>query len=280
MKSFLKSKTIIATICWRWKTTYLYLIDVNTYVCNWNSKFWANLFDSILKEEKLLTLVDCLWRHTLLFYKWYEIHYAKLRHRKRLSTVFSVSELTLSTPSVSRCKTSPTSRDIRTLLRVCRRHVILHPPAKSKMALSPNDPNSFSRPEQCRVTNIDIILTVNFANHILKGFVGLDVEKTSPDVPSLVWISYFLITSPKLWSQFSFNLCILEVRHVLICLRYMVMCSLLISSISLRSYAFSTICKSCVALKRNNIGQFRLKGLSASLERHSYCQTRIDLKWN
>ena len=85
---------------------------------------------------------------------------------------------------------------IRTLhLRLIGVSRIPHPPAKFKMALSPNDPNSFSRPEQCKVTNIELLLTVNFELQILSGLISLDVEKSSPDVSNLVRVSKLLVLS-------------------------------------------------------------------------------------
>ncbi|XP_013791875.1 leukotriene A-4 hydrolase-like isoform X1 [Limulus polyphemus] len=53
-------------------------------------------------------------------------------------------------------------------------------------ALSPSDPNSFSRPEECIVIGIHIDWEVNFENHILTGFVDLTVEKKDTSASHLV----------------------------------------------------------------------------------------------
>ena len=62
----------------------------------------------------------------------------------------------------------------------------------SKMALSPSDPNSFSRPDLCKVTSIDIALTVNFVNQILSGCVTFNVEKKVAGAETLVRTSIIL----------------------------------------------------------------------------------------
>ena len=54
------------------------------------------------------------------------------------------------------------------------------------MALSPNDPSSFARPELCKVTAIDLNLEVDFEKHILKGCVTLDVERCKVEEGALV----------------------------------------------------------------------------------------------
>ncbi|XP_054717226.1 leukotriene A-4 hydrolase-like [Uloborus diversus] len=47
------------------------------------------------------------------------------------------------------------------------------------MSLSKNDPNSFSNPEECTVSHIDLRLEVDFKKHILKGCVNLSVERNT-----------------------------------------------------------------------------------------------------
>ena len=54
------------------------------------------------------------------------------------------------------------------------------------MALSPNDSSSYSRPDLCKVTNINLDLNVNFEKHILQGFVELTLEKIQKDTTTLV----------------------------------------------------------------------------------------------
>ena len=54
------------------------------------------------------------------------------------------------------------------------------------MALSPTDSSSYSRPDLCKVSNIDIDLNVNFEKHILQGSVELTLEKIQKDTTSLV----------------------------------------------------------------------------------------------
>ncbi|XP_033209580.1 leukotriene A-4 hydrolase-like [Belonocnema kinseyi] len=49
-----------------------------------------------------------------------------------------------------------------------------------KMALSPNDPTSFSRPDLVAVTNVHFQLFVNFEKKILQGHVILDAERKKP----------------------------------------------------------------------------------------------------
>lgn len=48
--------------------------------------------------------------------------------------------------------------------------------------LSPNDPSSFARPEECRVVDIHLNLDVNFEQRVLSGSVLLIVEKQTEDV--------------------------------------------------------------------------------------------------
>ncbi|XP_076329349.1 leukotriene A-4 hydrolase isoform X2 [Tachypleus tridentatus] len=53
-------------------------------------------------------------------------------------------------------------------------------------ALSPSDPNSFSRPEECIVIAIHIDWDVNFEKQVLDGFVDLAIEKKDPSASHLV----------------------------------------------------------------------------------------------
>ncbi|GIY29295.1 leukotriene A-4 hydrolase [Caerostris darwini] len=43
--------------------------------------------------------------------------------------------------------------------------------------LSENDPNSFSNPESCIVTDIDLHLEVDFEKHVLSGYVDLSIDR-------------------------------------------------------------------------------------------------------
>jgi len=52
--------------------------------------------------------------------------------------------------------------------------------------LSPLDPNSFSRPDEVKVTHMDLELDVNFADQTLSGQVVLSVEKVNLDAKVLV----------------------------------------------------------------------------------------------
>lgn len=54
------------------------------------------------------------------------------------------------------------------------------------MALSSNDPSSFSRPEDHLLVSIHLQLTVDFSNHVLKGSATLDFDKKNATAKSLV----------------------------------------------------------------------------------------------
>ncbi|XP_051156422.1 leukotriene A-4 hydrolase isoform X3 [Leptopilina boulardi] len=54
------------------------------------------------------------------------------------------------------------------------------------MALSPTDPNSFSRPDLVGVTHHHLKLTVNFEKNTLKGHVILDAERKNKTADSLI----------------------------------------------------------------------------------------------
>ncbi|XP_051156421.1 leukotriene A-4 hydrolase isoform X2 [Leptopilina boulardi] len=58
--------------------------------------------------------------------------------------------------------------------------------SSSKMALSPTDPNSFSRPDLVGVTHHHLKLTVNFEKNTLKGHVILDAERKNKTADSLI----------------------------------------------------------------------------------------------
>ena len=54
------------------------------------------------------------------------------------------------------------------------------------MALSPKDPSSFSRPENCMVTSLQLDLDVDFSKHVLKGTVKIDLERKNESTQSVV----------------------------------------------------------------------------------------------
>ncbi|XP_062610760.1 leukotriene A-4 hydrolase-like isoform X1 [Saccostrea cucullata] len=53
-------------------------------------------------------------------------------------------------------------------------------------ALSPEDPCSFSRPDECKVTNLDLILEVDFDSRKLCGYVDLSVQRMKDGVQNLI----------------------------------------------------------------------------------------------
>ena len=59
----------------------------------------------------------------------------------------------------------------------------------SKEGLSPNDPSSFSRPEQVKVVHIHLDLDVDFSTHILKGCAKVELERYDPSAKSVVSIN-------------------------------------------------------------------------------------------
>jgi len=56
----------------------------------------------------------------------------------------------------------------------------------SLLRLSPVDPNSFSRPDDVKVTHMDLELDVNFQSQTLSGHVILSVEKVNADAKVLI----------------------------------------------------------------------------------------------
>lgn len=58
--------------------------------------------------------------------------------------------------------------------------------SSSRMALSPDDPSSFSRPDLVGVTHIHLKLGVNFDKNILEGHVILDAERKDKTADSLI----------------------------------------------------------------------------------------------
>ncbi|XP_046441582.1 leukotriene A-4 hydrolase-like isoform X2 [Daphnia pulex] len=61
--------------------------------------------------------------------------------------------------------------------------------------LSPGDPNSFSRPDEVKVTHMDLELEINFDTKILSGHVVLSVEKVNAEANSLILDSRDLTVS-------------------------------------------------------------------------------------
>ncbi|XP_061187938.1 leukotriene A-4 hydrolase-like isoform X2 [Saccostrea echinata] len=53
-------------------------------------------------------------------------------------------------------------------------------------ALSPEDPCSFSRPDECKVTSLDLILEVDFDSRKLCGYVDLSVQRMKDGVQNLI----------------------------------------------------------------------------------------------
>lgn len=53
-------------------------------------------------------------------------------------------------------------------------------------ALSPDDPCSFARPDECKVINLDLNLEVDFDSRKLCGYVDLAVERMKDGVQNLV----------------------------------------------------------------------------------------------
>jgi len=56
----------------------------------------------------------------------------------------------------------------------------------SDKRLSPDDPNSYARPDVAKVTNMDLDLTVDFQKQVLTGSVILTVEKVDPKAENLI----------------------------------------------------------------------------------------------
>ncbi|XP_062620462.1 leukotriene A-4 hydrolase-like, partial [Saccostrea cucullata] len=53
-------------------------------------------------------------------------------------------------------------------------------------ALSPEDPCSFSRPDECKVTSLDLILEVDFDSRKLCGYVDLSVQRMKDGIQNLI----------------------------------------------------------------------------------------------
>jgi len=56
---------------------------------------------------------------------------------------------------------------------------------ENRQRLSPSDPNSFARPEEAKVTHMDLNWTVDFVSQKLKGSVTLTVERVDPEAAYL-----------------------------------------------------------------------------------------------
>ena len=56
--------------------------------------------------------------------------------------------------------------------------------------LSPSDPSSFSKPEECIITFLHLDLTVDFSSEILAGRVKIDARKSNPGIKTLVCNPY------------------------------------------------------------------------------------------
>ena len=58
-------------------------------------------------------------------------------------------------------------------------------------ALSPEDPCSYSRPDECKVNSLDLNLEVDFDSKKLCGYVDLTVERMKDVVQNLVKVTTF-----------------------------------------------------------------------------------------
>ena len=58
-------------------------------------------------------------------------------------------------------------------------------------ALSPEDPCSYSRPDECKVNSLDLNLEVDFDSKKLCGYVDLTVERMKDGVQNLVKVTTF-----------------------------------------------------------------------------------------
>ena len=56
----------------------------------------------------------------------------------------------------------------------------------TKTGLSSNDPSSYSHPDDCRITHLDLDLNVDFNTHIFSGFAHLTVEKQRDGVDIVI----------------------------------------------------------------------------------------------
>lgn len=61
--------------------------------------------------------------------------------------------------------------------------------------LSPGDPNSFSRPDEVKVTHMDLELDIDFDTKTLSGHVVLSVEKVNAEANTLILDSRDLTVS-------------------------------------------------------------------------------------
>lgn len=52
--------------------------------------------------------------------------------------------------------------------------------------LSPGDPNSYSRPEECSVTFMDLELSVNFDRHVISGMTKYSCKRNKVGCDILV----------------------------------------------------------------------------------------------
>ena len=72
----------------------------------------------------------------------------------------------------------------------------------TKKGLSSNDPSSYSHPDDCRITHLDLDLNVDFNTHIFSGFAHLTVEKQRDGVDIVVCI-YICTCSSCLYRKLS-----------------------------------------------------------------------------
>lgn len=66
-------------------------------------------------------------------------------------------------------------------------------------ALSPDDPCSFARPDECKVINLDLNLEVDFDSRKLCGYVDLAVERMKDGVQNLVMSRFIIIQYCYTW---------------------------------------------------------------------------------
>lgn len=56
----------------------------------------------------------------------------------------------------------------------------------SKKGLSPTDPSSYSRPEDCKLTHLDLNVDVDFNKQIVSGFAHWTVERQKDGIDTVV----------------------------------------------------------------------------------------------
>ena len=66
------------------------------------------------------------------------------------------------------------------------KHIISNSTNTGKIALSPGDPNSYSRPDQVKTTHLHLELEIDFEQKVLTGYAVLTLEKIDTQARTVV----------------------------------------------------------------------------------------------